>query len=111
MSFTNHALLEYLGGFPGLGFVRIGRLLSLASDTYSHEDDRRCLCHESVKLEQRCKLVVIPVNVDVKLLYAFNGEFVVRQGQYICFWCECLGILNDMWGKGSREEHSLNVAV
>jgi hypothetical protein len=74
---------------------------------YPDENNRRRLCHESVELEQRRELVLLAVDVDEELLNALDGQFIMRQRQYIGVGCKALSVFNDGWREGGREEHHL----
>lgn len=65
--------------------------------------------HEPVEFEQRGKLIGILVDVNVELLNAFNGEFLMRKRQDVCFWCKLGGVVDDMLGERRGEQDRLDV--
>ena len=75
MSLCYHATFELLGSSAG-----------------SHEDDRGGLGHEAVEFQQRLVLVVVFVNIDVKLLDAFDSQIFVGKSKNISLWREAIGV-------------------
>lgn len=68
------------------------------------------MCHQSVELEQSSVLVIVPIDVDIQLLDALDGKFVMRERQLIGIRGEFVGIIQDMGWECGREKNSLDVS-
>lgn len=80
-----------------------------ACATHPDKDDRGCLGHEAIELEQSRKLVLVLVDVNVELLDALDGQLLVRKRQNVGVGRESVRIVDDGFGEGGRKKNSLDV--